>query len=153
MATSALGTGVNYPFIVFVLHVDLPWSMIDFAQESGCAGRDGETVTSMVLVPEGSVEAKLWQGELGLDRSAIVEFVTASGCRRQMMSSYLDRPALGRSCSDLMDCAQCDRCNEGLSELQATERERVEEWEGVKRVLDDLVGSCVLCWGQVEDEQ
>ena len=36
----------------------------------------------MVLVLEGSVEARLRQGEIGLDRSAITKFVTTSVCRR-----------------------------------------------------------------------
>ena len=40
-ATSALGTGVDFPGIVFVLHVGMPYGMIDFAQESGRAGRAG----------------------------------------------------------------------------------------------------------------
>ena len=31
-ATSALGTGVDFPGVVFVLHVDIPYGMIDFAQ-------------------------------------------------------------------------------------------------------------------------
>jgi superfamily II DNA helicase RecQ len=42
VATSALGTGVDYPGIVFILHVGMPWSMIDFAQESGRGGRARE---------------------------------------------------------------------------------------------------------------
>ena len=31
VATSALGTGVDYAGIVYVLHVGMLWSMIDFA--------------------------------------------------------------------------------------------------------------------------
>ncbi len=38
IATSALRTGVDFPGIVFVLHVGLPHGMIDYAQESGRAG-------------------------------------------------------------------------------------------------------------------
>jgi len=48
-ATSALGTGVDYPAIVFVLHVGVPYGMIDFAQESGRAGREGQDVDSIIL--------------------------------------------------------------------------------------------------------
>ncbi len=39
VATTALGTGVDYPGIVFVLHAGMPYGMIDYAQESGRAGR------------------------------------------------------------------------------------------------------------------
>jgi superfamily II DNA helicase RecQ len=38
VTTSALGTGVDYLGIVMVIHVGVPYGMIDFAQESGRAG-------------------------------------------------------------------------------------------------------------------
>ncbi|KAF1955661.1 hypothetical protein CC80DRAFT_88365 [Byssothecium circinans] len=38
VATSALGTGVDFPGVVYILHVGMPWSMIDYAQESGRGG-------------------------------------------------------------------------------------------------------------------
>ena len=56
VATSALGTGVDFPGIVIILHVDLPYGMIDFAQESGRGGRAGEDVDSVVLVEQGKVD-------------------------------------------------------------------------------------------------
>jgi superfamily II DNA helicase RecQ len=56
VATSALGTGVDFPGVVFVLHVDVPYGMIDFAQESGRAGRAGEDVDSVIVVEQGRVE-------------------------------------------------------------------------------------------------
>jgi superfamily II DNA helicase RecQ len=59
VATSVLRTGVDFPGIVFVLYVSMLWSMIDFAQESGRAGRSGELVDSIILVEENSVESKI----------------------------------------------------------------------------------------------
>jgi superfamily II DNA helicase RecQ len=53
VATSALGTGVNYPGVEAVLHVSMPYGLIDFAQESGRAGRGGEDVDSLILVEQG----------------------------------------------------------------------------------------------------
>jgi len=44
VATSALGTGVDYPNIVHVLYVRVLYSIINFAQELGRAGRDGKAV-------------------------------------------------------------------------------------------------------------
>ena len=35
MATRALGTGGDYPGIVYIVHLGLPYSMINFAQETG----------------------------------------------------------------------------------------------------------------------
>jgi superfamily II DNA helicase RecQ len=56
VATSVLGTGVDFLGIVFTLHVDILYSMIDFVQESGQAGHTGEDVDSIVLVEEGKAE-------------------------------------------------------------------------------------------------
>ena len=56
VATSALGTGVDFPGIVWILHVGMPWSMIDYAQESGRGGRASERVDAVVVVEKGEVE-------------------------------------------------------------------------------------------------
>jgi superfamily II DNA helicase RecQ len=56
VATSELGTGVDFPGITLILHVDIPWGMIDFAQESGRAGRQGEDVDSVIVMEEGRIE-------------------------------------------------------------------------------------------------
>ena len=49
VAISALRIGVNIPGIVFILYVDILFSMIDFAQQSGRGGRGGEEVSSLIL--------------------------------------------------------------------------------------------------------
>src|SRR5690606_13410277 len=41
IATSALGAGVDIPGVRLVVHWNSPSSIIDFAQQSGRAGRDG----------------------------------------------------------------------------------------------------------------
>ncbi|KAK5020230.1 hypothetical protein LTR60_000708 [Cryomyces antarcticus] len=140
--TSALGTGVDYAGIVFVLHVGVPYGMVDFAQESGRAGRAGELVDSVTLVEEGEVERR--DGSLSrMDESAMVAFVQASGCRRKVMSGYLD----GRetACSDI-DCAACDRCGEGVAEWYGAQKEYEDERRQVRQVLDELVNECAACW-------
>ncbi len=43
-ATGVLGTGVDFPGIVYIVHVGVPYGMIDFAQETGRGGRSGEAV-------------------------------------------------------------------------------------------------------------
>jgi superfamily II DNA helicase RecQ len=42
VATTALGTGMGYPGVMLVVHVGLPYGLIDFSQESGRASRGGE---------------------------------------------------------------------------------------------------------------
>ncbi|KAG6071430.1 hypothetical protein E4U31_002016 [Claviceps sp. LM219 group G6] len=50
VATSSLGTGVNYKDVALTVHVGMPYGLIDFAQESGRAGRDGEAVALFILL-------------------------------------------------------------------------------------------------------
>jgi hypothetical protein len=64
----------------------MPWSMIDFAQESGCGGRADERVDSVVLVEKGEVD--------DLNVQAMGMFLVGKGCRRGLMSSYLDGKAV-----------------------------------------------------------
>lgn len=41
MATNAFGLGIDVPDIRVVLHIEMPFEMADYAQQSGRAGRDG----------------------------------------------------------------------------------------------------------------
>ncbi|KAF8442588.1 P-loop containing nucleoside triphosphate hydrolase protein, partial [Terfezia claveryi] len=49
-ATGALGAGIDPPDIRLVIHFGGTWSAIDFGQESGRAGRDGELAKSIILL-------------------------------------------------------------------------------------------------------
>jgi superfamily II DNA helicase RecQ len=95
---------------VYILHVGMPWSMIDYAQESGRGGRAGEMVDAVVLVEKGEVERTMKQKSGDLDVQVIGVFIIGSGCRRGLMSGYLDGRRV--ECNDL-ETARCDRCGEG----------------------------------------
>ena len=143
VATSALGTGVDFPGIVYVLHVGMPWSMIDFAQESGRGGRAGERVDSVVLVERGEPERAMKQKADSLDVQAMGTFVIGSGCRRGLMSGYLDGRRV--ECNDL-DTAGCDRCGDGARGWRDEQREASMEWQRVQEVFDEVRDGCVVCW-------
>ena len=146
VATSALGTGVDFPGVVFVLHTDVPYGMIDFAQESGRGGRAGEDVDSLIIVEEGRVEtlAELSRGEGGVDQRVMDEFITTRECRRVVMSRYLD----GREihCESEGGMARCDRCGGGLTELERQYAKTARERQAFEEMLDDAADSCVACW-------
>jgi superfamily II DNA helicase RecQ len=65
VATTALGTGVNYSGVALAVHIGMPYGLIDFAQESGRAGRGGEVVTSLVLLKRN------WQAREQTKRKAL----------------------------------------------------------------------------------
>jgi superfamily II DNA helicase RecQ len=150
VATSSLGTGVDYPKIVRVLHAGAPYGMIDFAQESGRAGRQGELVDSVVLVeqpreampPVPELVDEQWRT---LDESAMQQFIYAGpgACRRNVLGLFLD----GRSaiCAQIQ-AANCDLCGEGQSEWAAASREQAREEAKIREVLQELVDGCPVCW-------
>ena len=52
VCTSALGVGVDIAGVAFTLHIEQPWSMIDFVQESGRARGQGKAVVLVVARKE-----------------------------------------------------------------------------------------------------
>jgi superfamily II DNA helicase RecQ len=51
-ATGALGTGVDFPGVVYIMHVGILYRLIDFAQESGRGGRNREAIDSIILLDD-----------------------------------------------------------------------------------------------------
>ena len=72
-ATGALGTGGDYPRIVYIVHIGVPYGMIDFAQETGRGGRAGEEVDSIVLLEDAEYQRleKQDAAELTVDELAM----------------------------------------------------------------------------------
>lgn len=49
VATSALTHGINYAAVRYVIHAEIPRSLLEFVQESGRAGRDGKPAKSIIF--------------------------------------------------------------------------------------------------------
>ena len=117
VATSALGMGVDIPNIRSIIHIGLPRSLLDYAQESGRAGRDGHRSEAITIQPAGLLRPK-WdpihedpvkaQAEQGrLDR-----YISPNCCRRVILDEYLDGHQR-QYCGEFDDTEQrCDRCDE-----------------------------------------
>ncbi|UPX19130.1 uncharacterized protein EKO05_0009402 [Ascochyta rabiei] len=143
VATSALGTSVDYLGIVYILHVGMLWSMIDYAQESGRGGRAGEAVDSVILVGHSKVEQTLAVQPDNINVLAIGLFIVGSGCWRLLMSWYMDR--IGVSCSDLEGAAGCDRCGDGVRPWLDEQQRHGREWGQVEQLFNELRAGCVAC--------
>jgi superfamily II DNA helicase RecQ len=149
-ATSSLGTGVDYPEIVRVLHVDTPYSAIDFAQESGRAGREGQLVDAVILVESPRQKAPAldipvdhsWHA---LDEAAIQEFINPrlGACRRSILSLFLDGQSV--TCTQAQ-AANCDLCSKGSTELTNVLKQDAQEEAKLRNTLQELVNGCPVCW-------
>lgn len=146
ISTSALGSGINIPGVILTVHIGLPWSMVDFAQESGRGGRQGEVVDSVILVDTDAVQDQRQQGQYSIDQAAIADFVTTSQCRRFVMSEYLDGVGQGRRCASVDGGQRCDRCGEGISVLVTQEGAIARLRARVQQRLDELTSGCGFCW-------
>jgi ATP-dependent DNA helicase RecQ len=50
VGTTSLGEGLDIENIRIVLHVNLPWSVRSYAQETGRAGRDGLASRAILVI-------------------------------------------------------------------------------------------------------
>ena len=140
VATSALGLGIDYSHVRFVMHQGQSRSLIDFSQESGRAGRDGKEARSIIFTSKGMrekcewIETKEsdWAGHLTGGFKAMREWVagtTVGGvkeCRRVGLGLYMD--GKGTNCLSLGECVWCDVCEEAMG--ITTESENDSETEG-----------------------
>jgi superfamily II DNA helicase RecQ len=123
LATGALGTGVNIADIIYVVHIDRPYGLTSFMQQSGRGGRSGEVSDSIVVISgsNGSGSGNSHgQGVVSVysvehqDETALEQFLTSATCRREVLAREFDGDLKGSSCIET-DSIRCDRCEEGVA--------------------------------------
>lgn len=108
VSTSLLGCGIDVEGVEVVYHFLTPWSVMDYVQESGRAGRGGARAESWVFVSDAEFEPEEPPKDL-FGYSVMKRWVReASVCRRVALSSFLD----GRitTCTLLPNANLCDIC-------------------------------------------
>jgi len=108
VATSLLGCGIDIEGVGSVVHYLTPWSVLDYAQESGRGGRGGRPSTSMIFASqdEREPEEESAYGKATMRRMVLER----SQCRRTTLSAFLDKGQT--TCATLPQAELCDVCRE-----------------------------------------
>jgi superfamily II DNA helicase RecQ len=121
IATNVLGLGIDVPDIRVVIHVGIVWRLKDYGQESGRAGRNGQSSKAIIIIATRDrqpieVAPKPEQGWVD-----IREFISSTICRRIILDQVMD----GR-----IDREQCEEGEERCNIYQQKDEE--ERKQGVR---------------------
>ncbi|OAQ57815.2 DEAD/DEAH box helicase domain-containing protein [Pochonia chlamydosporia 170] len=113
VATSALGVGLNYLYVRWVVHAGAPRRITDFSQESGRAGRDQEKARSILLLSAAWQPRAAGQEPKTADEEAMQLYLTQKHCSRAVLSQFLDQRSDWRWCMEGEDelCEVCPKAH------------------------------------------
>jgi len=86
VATSAFGMGIDVANIRVVMHTDRPRTLLDYAQESERAGRDGGKSEAIMMLQEREEEGEVRTAEEQL----VDRMIQGEECQRQVLDQHLD---------------------------------------------------------------
>ncbi|KAH0544389.1 hypothetical protein GP486_008517, partial [Trichoglossum hirsutum] len=104
VATNALGLGIDVPDVRLVLHAEPSFDLLNYAQESGRAGRDGGRSEAIIMVAEGRILSKY----KSTDERLLWEYLMTDACRRIKLDQYLDGNLETQACATEQEA--CDNC-------------------------------------------
>lgn len=128
-ATIGLGTGVDIEGIIAVVHMGLPYGLIDFVQQVGRGGRwEGEVVDSVILYDGQADRRREYSANGFLESTNILQmqsYVSTKGCRRAILGAFLDGTD-SESCTTVAGAVPCDHCEQQQQQPAAP----TASWEG-----------------------
>jgi len=162
-ATTALGAGVDVMGIEDVVHINVPYGLLEYAQESGRGGRSGEVVQCKVLIEERHYREWLEvpRESLSYDEAALRDFLTGEICRNRILTEYLNGKGKGKTCVEGKGML-CDICMntreyrelkrkmEEIREERVGERKRRKQYDLQVELREEMVKVVDELWDYIQ---
>jgi len=113
--TVAFGVGIDVSTVERVIHIGVPYTMEEFFQETGRAGRNGKPAQSVLYFNSYDIS----RGKKPL-QNVVRENCTTQSCRREVILRHFGSSLSWQECGNQHNC--CDNCKKLVSVTTVTNR-------------------------------